>query len=183
MAGKQALILVDQIEPLIQEIRGRKVLLDRDLAAIYGVATRRPNEQVRRNHARFPDDFVFRLNKAELDQWKSQIATSNPAARMGLRKKPLAFTEHGAIMAASVLNSPRAVEVSVYVVRAFVKLRQLALGHKELAAKLAELDRKVGGHDHAIRELIAAIRQLTAPPAEDKPRQRYGFARDRPLET
>jgi len=159
-----------QIEPLIHEFRGRKVLLDRDLAAIYGVATRRLNEQVRRNRARFPDDFVFQLTKSELDQWKSQIATSNPAARMGLRKKPLAFTEHGAIMAATVLNSPRAVEVSVYVVRAFLKLRQLALGHKELAAKLADLERRVGGHDDAIRELIAAMRQLMAPPPDDKPK-------------
>jgi hypothetical protein len=89
---------------------------------------------------------------------------------MGLRKKPLAFTEHGAIMAATVLNSPRAVEVSVYVVRAFLKLRQLALGHKELAAKLADLERRVGGHDDAIRELIAAMRQLMAPPPDDKPK-------------
>lgn len=179
MAGKESLQLVDQIEPLILDIRGQKVLLDRDLARMYGVATRRLNEQVRRNGARFPDDFVFQLTREEFENWKSQIATSNSTTRMGLRKRPNAFTEHGAIMAATVLNSRRAVEVSVFVVRAFVKLRRLALGYKELAAKLGELERKVGGHDDAIRQLVAAMRQLMAPPPEQKPKRRIGFARDR----
>jgi hypothetical protein len=96
---------------------------------------------------------------------------------MGLRRRPYAFTEHGAIMAATVLNSPRAVQVSVYVVRVFLKLRQLALSHKELAAKLLELERRVTGHDDSIQQLVAAIRQLMAPPAADKPKRHIGFGR------
>jgi hypothetical protein len=150
------IIVVDQIEPLIVTIRGQKVMLDRDLACLYGVPTKRLNEQVRRNRQRFPEDFVFQLTKVEADYWRSQIATSNPAAKMGLRHRPYAFTEHGAIMAANVLNSPRAVEVGVYVVRAFVKLRQFITTHKELARKLAQLEAKVDTHDDAIRQLIQA---------------------------
>jgi hypothetical protein len=178
MADDQKLILVDQIEPLILTIRGQKVLLDRDLAALYGVPTKRLNEQVRRNRERFPEDFMFQLSKEEFENWRSQIATSNPSARMGLRRRPYTFTEHGAIMAAAVLNSPRAVEVSVFVVRAFVKLRRWLADHKELSGKLTELERKVAGHDDAIRQLVAAIRQLMAPPPDTK-RGKIGFAREK----
>ena len=178
MEDDQQLILVDQIEPLILTIRGQKVLLDRDLAALYGVPTKRLNEQVRRNRKRFPEDFMFQLSKEEFEDWRSQIATSNPSAKMGLRRRPYAFTEHGAIMAATILNSPRAVEVSVFVVRAFVKLRQWMADHKELSLKLTELDRKVAGHDDAIRQLVAAIRQLMAPPPDPK-RGKIGFAREK----
>ena len=118
---------------------------------------------------------MFQLTSQEVLNLKSQIATSS-LGYGGRRKRPFAFTEHGAIMAATVLNSPRAVEVSLFVVRAFVKLRQLAFTHKDLAAKLSELERKVEGHDDAIRQLVAAIRQLMSPPAADKPRRRIGFA-------
>lgn len=176
MAEHEKIVLVEQIEPLIFEIRGQKVMLDHDLAKLYGVPTKRLNEQLRRNRNRFPVDFVFRLNEREFQYWRSQIATSNPAARMGLRRRPYAFTEHGAIMAATVLNSPRAVQVSVYVVRVFVNLRQLALGHKNLAAKLVELERRVTGHDDAIQQLVAAIRQLMAPSAADKPKRQDSAA-------
>ena len=178
MAGERKLILVDQIESLILAIRGQKVLLDRDLAALYGVPTKRLNEQVRRNRERFPDDFMFQLSKEEFEHWRSQIATSNPSAKMGLRRRPQAFTEHGAIMAATVLNSPRAVEVSLFVVRAFVKLRRWLADHQELSGKLTELERKVAGHDDAIRQLVAAIRQLMAPPPDAK-RRRIGFGREK----
>jgi len=154
----------EQIAPLIQSIRGQKVLLDSDIAALYGVPTKRLNEQVRRNRERFPADFMFQLSKEELEEWRSQIATSNPAAKMGLRRRPYAFTEHGAIMAATVLNSPRAVEISLYIVRAFVHLRQFAQTHEELAAKLDQLETKVAGHDDTIRNLVEAIRQLMNPP-------------------
>jgi hypothetical protein len=182
MPDKQPIILVDQIEPLICELRDQKVLIDRDLATLYGVTTKRLNEQVRRNRERFPEDFMFKLSLEEANSLRSQIATSKPG-RGGRRYTPYAFTEHGAIMAATILNSPRAVEVSVFVVRAFVKLRHLAAGHKELAAELAEFERKVTGHDDSIRQLVAAIRQLMAPPPADKPKRHIAFGRDKEEKT
>ena len=172
MTDEMKLILVDQIEPLIHEIRGQKVMLDSDLSALYGVSTKVLNQAVRRNIDRFPADFRFQLTKPELEILRSQIVTSSDG-HGGRRYQPHAFTEHGVVMAASVLNSPRAVEVSVFVVRAFVKLRQLVLAHKELAGKLDQLERKVGGHDEAIKQLVAAIRQLMTPP--DPPKKEMGF--------
>jgi hypothetical protein len=165
--------LVDQIEPLIHVIRGESVILDNDLAALYGVPTGTLNRQVKRNQERFPGDFCFQLTQEEFENLRCQIGISSSYG--GRRYLPYVFTEHGAIMAASVLNSPRAVEVSVFVVRAFVKLREIALTHKDLAKKLAELEKKVGIHDSSIREIIAAIRQLMTPPAESKPKRRIGF--------
>ena len=173
MTDDTKLILVDQIEPLIREIRGHKVMLDSDLAALYGVPTKRLNEQVQRNLTRFPDDFMFRLTSDEAESLRSQIATLKSGRGQHRKYLPYAFTEHGAFMAASVLNSARAVEVSVFVVRAFVKLRQLVLAHKDLAGKLDQLERKVGSHDEAIKQLVAAIRQLMAPP--DPPKKEMGF--------
>jgi hypothetical protein len=126
-------------------IRGQRVLLDSDLAELYEVETKRFNEQVRRNLNRFPPDFMFSLTQAEFESLRSQIATSN---RGGRRYLPMAFTEHGAIMAASVLNSDRAVQMSVYVVRAFVQLRAVLLDHKALADKLASLERRVSHHEN-----------------------------------
>jgi len=172
MSDETKLILVDQIEPLIHEIRGQKVMLDSDLSALYGVSTKVLNQAVRRNIDRFPTDFRFQLTKPELDILRSQIVTSSDG-HGGRRYQPYAFTEHGAYMAATLLNSPRAVEVSVFVVRAFVKLRQLVLSNKELAHKLDQLERKVSGHDDTIRQLVAAIRQLMAPP--DPPKKEMGF--------
>ncbi|MDA1050659.1 MAG: ORF6N domain-containing protein [Planctomycetota bacterium] len=160
---EQPVVLLDQIESLIHTVRGQRVMFDRDLAKLYGVPTKRLNEQVRRNIARFPDDFRFQFTREESDSLRSQIATSKPG-RGGRRTLPFAFTEHGAIMAANVLNSPRAVEVSVFVVRAFIRLREVALQHRELSQKLAELERKVDNHDDAIRQLVSAIRELMAPP-------------------
>jgi hypothetical protein len=177
MPTRREVILVEQIEPRIRLVRGQKVILDRELAELYGVATKRLNEQVRRNFDRFPDDFVFQLTAEEVESLRSQNATSKPG-RGGQRYRPFAFTEHGAIMAASVLNTPRAVEVSVFVVRAFVRLRQIIATHQELVQKLNELEQKVVGHDEAIRAVVAAIRDLMTPPPEP-PRGRFGFARDR----
>lgn len=142
-------------------IRGRRVLLDADLAALYEVETRRLNEQIKRNMGRFPVDFMFQLTAEEFENLKSQFATSSWGGR---RKLPLAFTEHGAIMAASVLNSDRAVEMSVYVVRAFVQLRAVLLDHKALAGKLSALERRVSHHDNSLAEVIDAIRALMAQP-------------------
>jgi hypothetical protein len=177
MAKGTELILVEQIEPSILSIRGQKVILDKDLAQLYGVTTKRLNQQVLRNKHRFPSDFMFQVSAAEQTDLRLQTATSK-MGRGGRRYRPYAFTEHGALMVASVLNTPRAVEVSVFVVRAFVKLRQMVATHKELAQKLGELERKVGGHDDAIRSLVAAIRQLMTPPPEPK-RGKIGFARER----
>lgn len=165
-----------RIESRILAIRGQKVLLDADLADLYGVETRRLNEQVRRNLERFPADFMFQLDDAEYAALMSQFATSKPG-RGGRRKLPLAFTEHGAIMAATVLNSPRAVEVSVYVVRAFVRLREALGSSKELAAKLDALEQKTellslqhesfAGNTRAqLKQVFEALRQLMAPPPE-----------------
>ena len=172
MADKKVLVAAGKIESKILFIRGQKVMLDADLAELYGVETRRLNEQVSRNAERFPLDFMFQLTAEEFANLKSQFATSSWGGR---RKLPYVFTEHGAIMAASVLNSQRAIEISVHVVRAFVHLRDLVSSNKELSAKLDQLERKVAGHDRAIAELINAIRQLMAPSAPNKKRP-IGFA-------
>jgi hypothetical protein len=166
-------IPAERIERLIYMIRGQRVILGNDLAALYGVVTWRPTEQVKRNSARFPEDFVFQLTVEENKALTSQIARSKPG-RGGRRTRLYAFTEHGAIMAAMVLNSPRAVAMSVQVVRAFVRLREMLTANKVLAEKLAELKRKVASHDSHIRSLFDAIRQLMEPA---KPKQRIGFQR------
>ncbi len=145
--------------------------LDSDLARLYGVTTARLNEQVKRNPNRFPPDFMFPLSRQEFAALISQNATSK--GRGGRRKLPNVFTEHGAIMAANVLNSGRAIEVSVYVVRAFVRLREMVIANQKMAVKLEELDRRVTGHDEAIRSLVRAIRQLMAPP--EKAQRSIGF--------
>lgn len=146
----------------------------RDLAKIYGVSTSRLNEQVKRNKTRFPDDFAFRLTPDEIENWMSQSAISNSALKMGLRKPPYAFTEHGAVMLASVLNSSVAVAASIQIVRAFNRLRRLVTAHKDLAAALASLERKVAGHDEHIQELFAAIHEIMEPPAS--PPKEIGFS-------
>jgi hypothetical protein len=152
-------------------IRGERVVLDADLAEIYGVSTKALNQAVKRNPGRFPLDFRFQLTAVERKEVVTNCDHLGPLRFSSVL--PWAFTEHGAIMAASVLNSPRAVEMSVFVVRAFVRLRDFARGHVELAAKLRRLERRVAGHDHDLAGIIKAIRQLMTPPAA--PRKRIGF--------
>ena len=164
---------LERISDRILVLRGIRVMLDADLALLYGVETRRLNEQVRRNRDRFPLEFMFRMTNQELEALISQNATSKPG-RGGTRKRPLVFTEHGAIMAAAVLNAPRAVEVSVYVIRAFVQMREALRMHKEIGKRLDDLERKVGTHDRGIGQIFDAIRQLTQPP-ESPRRRRIGF--------
>ena len=159
---------------MIHLIRGQRVMLDFDLANIYGVKLKRLNEQVRRNPDRFPADFAFQLTLQEFTDMRSQIAT---ASKRNIRYLPSAFTEHGALMLASVLNSPVAVEASVRVVRAFVLMREQLAAHKELGQKLSELENRVSGHDEAIRNLFEAIRQLIEPPLPENRRQ-IGFLRE-----
>lgn len=176
MREKKAVIPLERVVSRIYLIRGQKVMLDADLAKLYGVTTKRLNEQVRRNIDRFPGDFMFQLNAREYDFLRSQIATSKSQPGSGGRRYlPYVFTEHGAIMAASVLGSERAVQTSIYVVRAFVQLREMLASNKSLAHKLNELERKLATHDRAITELIEAIRQLMTP-SEPKKKRPIGFA-------
>jgi hypothetical protein len=160
------------VESRILVVRQQKVILDTDLAELYGVPVKRLNEQVKRNRERFPDDFMFRLSTTESEALRSQFATSK-GGRGGRRSAPYAFTEHGAIMAATVLNSARAVEMSVFVVRAFVRLREMLATNQQLATKIDELEQRLDTHDASIQELIEAIRELMAP---DQPSgRRIGF--------
>ena len=170
-----SIISDERVERCIYVIRGQKVILDADLARFYGVTTARLNQQVRRNQEKFPADFVFELTREEFANLMLQNATSS-SGYGGRRKLPLAFTEHGAIMAATVLNSPQAVRMSVLVVRAFVKMREVLANNHELTRQLAELERRLTGHDDAIRHLFTVIRQLLAPPPQpDPPRKPIGF--------
>jgi hypothetical protein len=175
------LVPVEQIQSRILVLRSVRVLLDADLAALYGVPTKRLNEQVKRNARRFPEDFVFRLTAAETAEVvakrghllsRSQIATLKRGHNVKYR--PYAFTEFGAIQAANVVNTPAAEEMGIMVVRAFVQLRLMLVNHKALAAKLAELDQRVGANEADIVAIVEAIRQLTTPDAPTHGR-RIGF--------
>lgn len=167
------LIPTETIHQRILIVRSRRVLLDADLARFYGVGTRELNRAVIRNFDRFPEDFAFKLTLAETQALMFQPGTSKPG-RGGTRKPATVFTEQGVAMLASVLRSPRAVTVSVAIIRAFVHLRELLAGNRDLAVKLTELERKLANHDGAIRELFAAIRQLLAPTKPSK-RREIGF--------
>ncbi len=162
-----ATISVERIAEAILSLRGQRVILDRDLAAIFEVPTKRLNEAIRRNVGRFPADFMFQLTYQELRNLKSQLATSSSAGRRAL---PHAFTEHGAIQAANVLRSPRAVTMGIHVVRAFVKMRELLSSNTELERRFTELERRVSSHDEAIVDILNAIRKLmNLPVPQSKP--------------
>ena len=169
---KRTAVVGVPVESRILVLRRHKVLLDTDLAALYGVPVKRLNEQVKRNRERFPSDFMFQLTTQEYQALRSQFSTSKPG-RGGRRFLPYAFTEHGAIMAATVLNSQRAIKMSVFVVRAFVRLRETLATNRQLASKLDELERRLETHDTRIQELIEAIRELMIPP--ESPRRKIGF--------
>jgi len=161
---------LQKIEPLILLIRGQKVMLDRDLAELYGVETRVPNQAVRRNIRRFPPDFMFQMSPEEFAKWKSQIVMTN-RERMGLRRRPLVFTEQGVAMLSSVLGSDRAIDVNIAIMRAFVRLREMMATHKDLAKKIEELEKK---YDAQFRAVFDAIRELLQP-APVPPKRRIGF--------
>lgn len=163
---------ISTVENAIHLVRAQRVMLDSDLAKIYGVTTMRLNEQLRRNMKRFPSDFAFQLTREEFAALISQFAISKKG-RGGRRTLPWVFTEHGALMLASILNSEVAIEASVRVVRAFVRLREIVSANAELASKFAQLERRLDNHDHAIAQLFAAIRQLLASPPETK--RKIGF--------
>lgn len=161
MAQEKA-VPTEVVEARIIEVRGKKVILDSDLAVLYVVETRTLNQAVRRNAERFPADFAFRITAEEEAGLRSQSVISN-AGRGGRRYLPLAFTEHGAVMAASVLNSRQAIEMSVFIVRAFVRLRSIYASHRELTRRLDELDTKVSRRSEALLPLVEALRQLMLP--------------------
>jgi hypothetical protein len=162
---------IDNVESAIYLMRGQRVMLDSDLAAIYQVTTKQLNQQLKRNRKRFPADFAFQLTGEELTNLRSQIVTSS--LHGGRRYRPWVFTEHGAIMLASVLSSDIAVQGSIRVVRAFVRLREMVAANAELAAKLEELERRLDSHDAAIVDLFAALKRLLEP--EAKPKREIGF--------
>lgn len=154
--------LIKQVHCKISLVRGHRVILDSDLAALYGVSVKRLNEQIKRNRKRFPADFVLRLRRSEAAILRSQNATSKPE-RGGRRYLPFAFTEHGAIMAATVLNSARATKMSIFVVRAFVRMREALAANREILSKLSQIEQRLENHDADIQQLVQAIRALMAP--------------------
>jgi hypothetical protein len=173
---------IGDIAQRIRLIRGQRVILDTDLAAFYGETTKRFNQQVRRNLARFPSGFMFQLDADEAQSLRLQFATleiankdDKPGRGRYSKYLPMAFTEHGAIMASMVLSSPRATELSIYVVQAFVELRSMLATNRELSNKLHLLERKVTKHDQAISELIDSMRQLLAAPLPEPKKRSIGF--------
>ena len=170
--ANEELVPVEYVEERILTIRGQRIILDADLAELYGVETKTLNQAVARNKHRFPEDFVFRLSVEEFADLRSQTVTSSWGGR---RIPPNAFSEYGAIMAANILRSERAIEMSVFVVRAFVRLRGVLASQAKMLRKLEELEERVGAHDEAIQSIVVAIRQLMAP---DTRTPQIGFASD-----
>ena len=166
----------DYLSTSIYIIRGEKVILDRDIARLYGIETKRLKEAVRRNINRFPLDFMFELNKEEFSNWRTQIASSN-SDKMGLRFAPMAFTEQGVAMLSSVVNSPRAIEVNIAIMRTFVKMRQLIMNNQELSQKLQSLEATLEEHGTAIETLFGTLDQLSTEEKEQS-RTLIGFKKD-----
>jgi len=164
-------VALDSIVQRIFELRGQRVMFDADLAVLYGVETKNLIKAAKRNIDRFPEDFMFPLSDNEWESLRFQFGTSN--GRGGRRYAPYAFTEHGALMLSSVLNSARATEISLLIIRAFVWLRQAVPAHKELAVKVAELESAVGKHDAALGDIVKTLHELIMPP--DKEKRRIGF--------
>ena len=169
MASKNLPIPVERIEKAILLIRGQKVLLDRDLAVLYGVETRALNQAVRRNIKRFPPDFMFELTREEIMRISQTVISSE----VKYSKRVHAFTEQGVAMLSSVLKSERAIEVNIAIMRVFVRLREMMATHKELALKLRELESRIQDHDEQIQAIFEAIRQLMTP--TDPPSKKIGF--------
>ena len=191
MSSRKPVVALDSLEPLILVIRGHRIILDADLARLYGVTTKRFNEAFKRNRQRFPDDFAFQLTTAEFSNLRSQIATSSlqhaestgvhpkwsqivTTSHGGRRYCPRAFTEHGAVMAANILRSERAVQMSVFVVRAFVRLREQIAANAAILKRLAEIDRTLLGHDTALLDVYEKLLPLLQPPPA-APTRRIGF--------
>ena len=162
---------IEMIHEKIYYIRGRKVMVDRDLAILYGVRTKQLNQSVRRNRERFPDDFMFELTKEETINWKSQFVTSNPNLKQSLRKSPLVFTEQGIAMLSSVLNSKKAIQINIQIIRIFTKLREMIDAYKELREKVEDMEKN---NKSNFEEIFRVIKLIITE--EEKPRKRIGFA-------
>jgi hypothetical protein len=172
--AKTVITLADEnIMSKIYFIRGCKVMIDRELAELYGVETKQLKRQVKRNRDRFPGDFMFELSVEEFQDWRSRFGTSNPADKMGLRYAPYVFTEQGVSMLSSVQNSKIAIAVNIQIIRIFTKKREMILNHKDILLKLEQLEQKVTGHDKDIQLIFQYLKQLLNPPVV--PRQRIGF--------
>lgn len=167
------LIPSERIVSKIYIIRNRKVMIDRDLAKLYGVPTKSLNLAVKRNIKRFPEDFMFQLNKEELKNWRFQIETSK-SDKMGLRRPPYAFTEHGVAMLSSVLNSDRAIKMSIQIIRTFIKIRELLGTNDALQRKIMELEKKYGSHDENIKKIFTTLNLLLLD-EKTKPKKEIGF--------
>lgn len=179
-ATKQIAPADEVIISKIYFVRGQKVMLDRDLAELYGVETKQLKRQVKRNQDRFPEDFMFELDEAEFKNWRSQFGTSNQGDKMGLRYAPYAFTEQGVAMLSSVLNSKTAIEVNIRIIRIFTRLREVLLTHKDILLKLEQLEKKIIKQDSRTRKnekdiqlIFGALKELLNPPQEPRPRIGY----------
>jgi phage regulator Rha-like protein len=173
--GKEISISNHLIQNKIYLIRGQKVMIDRDLAEMYGVPTKALKQAVKRNMDRFPEDFMFELSEEEFADWRSHFVTSK-SDKMGLRYKPFAFTEHGVLMLSSVLSSERAVQVNIQIMRVYSKLKEILLDHKEILLKLEKLERKVGTQDSDIKLIFQVIKNLVNEPKV--PKNRIGFKKE-----
>lgn len=168
------MISEETISDKIYFIRNQKVMLDRDLAVLYGIETKRLKEQVKRNLSRFPEDFMFELTKDEFANWRSQIATSN-SDKIGLRYAPMAFTEHGVLMLSSVLNSDKAIQTNIQIMRIFTKVRQMLLDTTEIRLDIAQIQKKLENHDKNIELVFSYLDELTEKEENKKPRAKIGY--------
>ena len=183
MTKKQSAIAIPEevVMSKIYEIRGQKVMLDRDLAELYGVETKQLKRQVNRNKERFPEDFMFEMNKEEFGNWRSQFGTSNSSDKMGLRYAPYVFTEQGVAMLSSVLNSDRAIAVNVQIIRLFTKMRKLILTHKDILMELEAIKQKVGSNSNDIELIFNYLKQFEAAKQqelEQQQRTKIGFKKE-----
>ena len=172
--NKELMIPDELVMNRIYLIRGQKVMLDRDLAELYGVETKRLKEAIRRNIDRFPEDFMFEMTLEELENWRTQFATSN-SEKMGLRRPPFCFTEQGVAMLSSVLKSETAIRVNIQIIRIFTRMREMIMNHKDILLQLEKIEKKLAGHDDDITLIFQYLKQLLNPPSPS--RQRIGFKR------
>ena len=170
----EIIVSEELISNKIYFIRNQKVMIDRDLAILYGIETKRLKEQVKRNISRFPEDFMFELTKIEFENWRSQFATSN-ADKMGLRYVPMVFTEHGVLMLSSVLKSEKAIQTNIQIMRIFTKVRQMLLDTTEMKIDMLKIQRKLENHDKNIELVFSYIDELTDKKAPEKPRNKIGY--------